>query len=139
MAAPLPAPAPVGDWQDWPMTPGDWAYRRDARGSIALFGPAGADARLTLRCDRLQGRLFLSRAGAGGDRMTVRTSSTTRAVPARPTGGTPAYLAAELATTDPLVDAMGFSRGRFVVETPGQPPLVLPAWAEVLRVAEDCR
>lgn len=121
------------------MTPGDWAYRRDGRGSIALYGPAGADARFTLRCDRLQGRLYLSRAAAGGNAMTVRTSSTTRAVAARPTGGAPAYLAAELAPNDPLVDAMGFSRGRFVVETAGQPPLVMPAWAEVLRVAEDCR
>lgn len=121
------------------MTPGDWAYRRDGRGSIALYGPVGADARFTIRCDRLQGRIYLSRAAGAGSAMTVRTTSTTRAVAAKPAGSSPAYLAAELTPTDPLVDAMGFSRGRFVVETAGQPPLVLPSWAEVLRVAEDCR
>ena len=51
----------------------------------------------------------------------------------------PGYLAAELGVRDSLVDAIGFSRGRFVVEGAGQPRLVVPAWAEFLRVAEDCR
>ena len=135
--APPPVAAPLAaKWEDWPVAPGDWAYRRDARGSIALFGPAGADARFTVRCDRQQGRFYLSRAGSSSGAMTVRTTSTTRAIPARPTEGS---LAAELPASDTLVDAMGFSRGRFVVETPGQPPLVMPSWAEVLRVAEDCR
>ena len=149
--APPPAPPPVtvapppvatplaARWEDWPVAAGDWAYRKDARGSIALFGPAGADARFTVRCDRPQGRFYLSRAGGSGSAMTVRTTSTTRAVPAQQAGGSPAYLAAELPVSDTLVDAMGYSRGRFVVETPGQPPLVMPSWAEVLRVVEDCR
>lgn len=137
--APLPAP-PLVQWQDWPVTRGDWVYRKDGRGSIALFGSAGADALVTVRCDRLQGRIYLSRAGTGaGAPMTVRTSSTTRALQARPTGGTPPYLAVELAANDPLVDAMGFSRGRFTVEVPGLSAVVAPSWAEVLRVAEDCR
>lgn len=60
--------------------------------------------------------------------MTIRTTSTARTVP-----GT------ALPANDPLIDAMGFSRGRFIVETPGATPLVIPAWAEVQRVAEDCR
>ena len=48
-------------------------------------------------------------------------------------------VAAALPAQDPLLDAMGFSRGRFIVELGGQAPLVVPAWAEVLRVTEDCR
>ena len=71
--------------------------------------------------------------------LTVRTSSTTRTLAVQPTGGTPPYVAASLAATDPLLDAMAFSRGRFVVEQAGAPPLVLPAWAEIGRVVEDCR
>ena len=141
VVAPVSAPAPVyrGDWRDWPLTAGDWVYRRDARGSIALFGPAGADAAVTLRCDRLAARLYLSRQGSGAAAMTVRTTSTTRTLTSQPTGGTPAYMAVALAPGDPLLDAMGFSRGRFVMEQQGLPVLVVPAWAEILRVVEDCR
>lgn len=137
---PTPTPTPMAaDWRDWPVTPGSWVYRQDARGSIALFGPLGADAELTLRCDRGRQRLYLSRRGEGAGTLTIRTSSTLRTVAAQPTGGTPSYLAIELTPRDPLLDAIGFSRGRFVVEAGGLPHLVVPAWGEILRVIEDCR
>ena len=143
---PEPAPAPPspaysGDWRDWPYTPGDWVYRRDARGSIALFGSPNQDAEFTIRCDLQQRRVYLSRKGAAPDNlsMTIRTSSTARPLTVRTTGGTPAYMATPLMPNDPLLDAMGFSRGRFVVEMPPLAPLVVPAWAEILRVTEDCR
>ena len=141
VAAPVPAPAPVLglDWQDWPLTPGNWSYSRDARGSVALFGQAGTDALLTLRCDTGERRIFLSVAGAPAGSATVRTSSTTRPLPLQPTGGTPVYAAAALAPTDSLLDALAFSRGRFAIEQPGRAPLVVPNYAEVGRVTEDCR
>lgn len=140
--APRPMPAPLGaDWRDWPMTAGDWVYRQDARGSIALFGPRGADAAVTLRCDRSAHMLYLSRAGdvGGAASMTVRTSTVSRILSGAPTGGTPPYVAVALAPHDPLLDAMGFSRGRFIIEQPGFPTLVIPPWAEIERVTEDCR
>lgn len=139
---PRPTPAPVGpDWRDWAVTPGDWVYRQDSRGSIALFGERGADAAVTLRCDRAASTLYLSRAGlaAGAVPMTIRTSTVTRSLSSSPTGGTPPYLAVSLTPRDSLLDAMGFSRGKFVIEQPGYPTLVLPAWAEIERVTEDCR
>lgn len=136
---PAPAPPPSADWRDWALTPGTWAYRQDERGSIALFGQPGGDAELTLRCDRARGRIYLARRGEGAAAFDIRTTSQVRRIAALPTGGTPAYLAAELAVRDPLLDAIGFSRGRFVVETQGLPTLVVPAWAETLRVVEDCR
>lgn len=139
---PPPAPTPyAGDWRDWAVTPGAWVYRQDGRGSIALFGPVNGDALFTLRCDRIERRIYLSRAGAapGNVPLTIRTSSTVRGLPALPTGGVPAYMASALAPADPLLDAMAFSRGRFIVEMPPMPPLVVPAWAEVPRVVEDCR
>lgn len=150
-AAPVPPPAPVpatpappppafgGDWRDWPVTPGTWAYRQDGRGSIALFGRRDTDADFTLRCDRLARQLYLSRRGATPGQMTIRTSSTARSLNAQPSGGTPAYMAVALPVGDSLIDAMGYSRGRFIVETPPMAPLVIPAWSEVLRVVEDCR
>lgn len=145
---PLPtAPPASADWRDWPMTPGDWTYRRDATGSIALYGAAhggsvgsgGGGALLTLRCDRTRGMLYLARAGAAPAPLTVRTSTIVRTLAVRPAGGAPASMAVALAPNDGLLDALAFSRGRFVVEQAGAPTLVVPAWAEVPRVTEDCR
>ena len=137
---PVPSPRPpqplASDWRDWPMTPGDWRYTQDARGSTASFGAAGAAAALTLRCDRAARSVRIVRAGAA-DTLTVRTSSASRALSARADGTGQATV--DLPATDPLFDAMGFSRGRFVVEQANTPPLVVPAWPEVVRVAEDCR
>jgi hypothetical protein len=140
MPTPTPTPTPLAsDWRDWPLTPGTWAYRQDERGSIALYGRAGADAELTLRCDRARGRIYLSRRSDAAAALTVRTSTDRKTLDALPTGGTPAYAAVELGLRDPLIDSMGFSRGRFVVQGGGASDLVLPAWPEILRVAEDCR
>ncbi|WP_010185386.1 hypothetical protein [Sphingomonas sp. PAMC 26605] len=139
---PPPAPIPVpqaADWRDWPVTPGDWTYRIDGRGSIALFGTAGADALLTLRCDRQTAMIYLSRQGQASTPLTLRTSTLARSVAVQPTGAAPAYVATALNPRDGLLDAMAFSRGRFIVEQTGMPTLVIPAWAEVGRVTEDCR
>ena len=117
-----PPPAASSDWRDWPVTPGSWAYRREGQGSVAVYGAAAPV--FTIRCEA--GRLALDRSGTSGA-LTIRTSSTARTI----NGPLPA--------SDQLVDAMGYIRGRFIVETPGMQPLVVPAWPEVLRVAEDCR
>ena len=136
-----PAPPPgSSDWRDWPITPGMWSMRDDARGSIALFGAPGADAALTIRCDTGARAIYLSRAGdARATSLAIRTSTTARTLTAQPTGATPAYVAARLAPDDRLLDAIGFSRGRFVVEAPPLATLVVPANPEILRVVEDCR
>ena len=142
VAPPPPAPRPAAvaaDWRDWPVTPGAWSYRADARGTVAMYGTAGADAVAVLRCDRAGARLFLSVAGERAGPMTIRTSSVARTLAAGATGGVPPYTAATFAPADALLDAMAFSRGRFALSLPGGPPVVLPAWAEVGRVVEDCR
>lgn len=145
VVAPVSPPAPpaisqpTGHWLDWPAAPGGWVYRRDDRGSIALFGTAGTDALLTLRCDSGRGGLFLSRAGSVGGPLTVRTSSTSKALATQPTGGTPAYVAVALTATDPILDAMAFSRGRIALELAGAQYIAVPVWAEIGRVIEDCR
>ncbi len=137
---PPPAPAAIGpDWRDWPLTPGTWCDLRVERGRLALSGPAGGDALLTLRCDARARTIYLSRAGAAAAPLTLRSTCLTRLVAVRPTGGMPPSVAAALSPTDPLLDALGFSRGRFVVEQAGAPTLVVPAWAEIERVTEDCR
>jgi hypothetical protein len=130
-APPPPAPPPPrrADWRDWPLTPGDWRYARAAQGaSVASFGGGGAPL-LSLRCEG-GGVTFALEAPASS--ATVRSSTMARSLAL--TNG-----AARLAPGDALLDAIGFSRGRFVVETPGAPALVIPAYPEILRLIEDCR
>ena len=137
--AAAPAPPPSADWRDWPPTPGAWTYARDPQGSAALFGATGAQAVALLRCDAANRRVFLSRTGSTASPFTIRTSSATRQLATGATGGEPPYVAAMLPASDPLLDAIAFSRGRFTLEQAGAPPLVLPSWAEIGRVIEDCR
>lgn len=71
--------------------------------------------------------------------MTIVTTSMTRMLQTRLAGNPGSVAGATLAASDPLLDAMGYSRGRFVVEQAGMPTLVIPAWPEIERVTEDCR
>ncbi len=146
-AAPTPTPTVpqqrlTGEWIDWPITRGDWVYRQDDRGSIALFGTMGQDALVTLRCDRARGRLYLARAAEGitsAGQITIRSSSTRRELAVLPTGGNNAYRAAEILPNDPVLDAIVYTRGRIAIETSGQQPIAIPVWSEIPRVVEDCR
>lgn len=145
--APPPPPAPalatIIGWEDAAHTPGDWVYRNDTRGSIALFGPKGGDARFIVRCDRSAGQIYLSRLGRfEGDKagaIEIRTTSGTRSFAARNNGDTPAYVAVALPPREAHLDAMAFSRGRFLVAVKGTDDLVIPNWPEMTRVIEDCR
>jgi hypothetical protein len=69
--------------------------------------------------------------------LAVWTTSLSRTVPAR-------FLAtkeliADLQSSDPLLDAIAFSRGRFATAASGAPMLTVPSAPEVTRVIEDCR
>ena len=116
-----------------------WTYRRDERGSIALYGAVGKDALVMLRCDKARGRIYMSRAANIGGSMMVRTSSTSKAIPTGPSGTQPIYVASELAVNDALLDAMAFSRGRIALEPAGAQNIAIPVWSEIGRVVEDCR
>ena len=131
-AAPAPPPALGADWRDWPLTPGTWFYRTMPGGSVAIFGVTAATPTLSFRCDVPARRIAIVHPGTNPAPLTIRTSTSLRTLPL--TAGQ-----AVLGATDPLFEAIGFSRGRFIVEQAGMPPLVLPAWAEIERVTEDCR
>jgi hypothetical protein len=139
----LPAAAPQQDWRDVPLTPGRWLWRGGAgQASLSQFGVPGEAAAFALRCDSARATIVFSRVGslgAGATSMTITTSFGTFAVPVRDGGGAPPAILAELPARDPRLDQMAFSRGRFLIDVPGQPRLVIPAWPEVARVIEDCR
>ncbi len=139
----VPLATPVANWEDLSPSPGDWTYRADGRGAVAMFGVSGADATFLIRCDKARARIYLSRPGAfpAGEtgRMTIRATTGLQTYAVANTGGSPAYVSAELATGDPHLDAMAFSRGKFLVTVKGAEDLVIPSWPELARVVEDCR
>jgi hypothetical protein len=134
----LPAPPPrVADWRDAPITPGIWRWSMEGSRSVARFGN---DA-LVLSCDPAARTVSLIRPGAatGDVAITLITASATRTLTAAAVSASSSAIVLALQASDPLLDAMAFSRGRFAVETAGLPTLYVPSWPEVSRVIEDCR
>ena len=118
---------------------GSWSYAPAADGSEATFADASGKPQLWLHCNRATRRVTISEAAtAAQPAMNVWTSSLTKSVASSfsPTTG---RLTIDLANYDPLLDALVSSRGRFAFTVAAQPPLVVPPWAEVARVIEDCR
>lgn len=140
--APLPpaqaAPASV-EWQYRAVAPGLWRYRAEAAGAVAIFGAGAGDAQLTVRCDLASRRVSLARSGTGQGAIMVRTSNGATRWPASASGGAVAQIVAFRAASDPVLDQIAYSRGKFAVEVTGHDMLIVPAWAEVARVIEDCR
>ncbi len=141
LAVPQPAPIPVAaEWVDRPISVGDWNYRAEAGGSAALFGAVGQSAEFIVRCDRASNRILLSRGGASAGSMTVRATSGLKSFTTEAdTQGSIGRAVAALTPQDNHLDAMIFSRGRFLISANNAADLIVPAWPEIARVVEDCR
>jgi len=107
-----------------PLTAGQWTYVPTVGGSMASYDPAVA-----LRCDRATRTVTITRIGAEPAMLTIATSSLTRTLP----------VSGRLLASDPLLDAIAFSRGRFLVAGGSGPILAVPSWPEAARSIEDCR
>jgi len=127
-----PKPAAPTDWRDRPYSPGAWHYADH----VATYGIAGAPPLLTMRCDTGRRLVILSVSGSIPT-LTIRTSYAQRDWPAQanPDG----HSLVSFAPTDPQLDQIAFSRGRFSLSAPNLPEIDIPAWAEPSRVIEDCR
>ena len=142
--APLPSAAPspnLESWLDAPQSPGDWSYAVRPPITYATFGTA-AQISFVMRCDRSTRTISLERASelTSVQILTLRTETATRQISAVPRVDSGLrVLSADLSASDPLLDAIALSRGRFAVEVAGATPLYIPSWAEVSRVIEDCR
>lgn len=144
-APPAPAVAldQASDWLDRPLTPGNWSYRQMPGSTEANFGsiPASAEPQLSIRCERASRNVELAVRSEMRSPLpiTVRTETADRSLPVRLASTDPRQITAALAASDPLLDAMAFSNGRFAVTVAGARALVVPAWPEITRVIEDCR
>ncbi|HTN15123.1 MAG TPA: hypothetical protein VL094_09980 [Sphingomonadaceae bacterium] len=140
---PPPLPAPVHtNWMDAPRSPGNWFYKQAGAFSFAAYGASEKDFGFVMRCDRAARSIAIGRVSAQtqAQPMRIRTESTDRLFNAMPRQGSiETLLAVDVPASDPLLDAMAISKGRFAVETRGEPTLYIPSWPEVTRVIEDCR
>lgn len=122
-AAAQVAPISFEAGKSFTIAPGQWTHVATSSGSEARYG-----AYLSIRCDRPSRTVTIMRPGLAPQPLAIATSSLSRTIP---TGG-------RLAATDPLLDAIAFSRGRFLV-TGGGATLAIPSWPEAARSIEDCR
>lgn len=146
VTAPPPSPTPTSamDWQDAPLTSGMWTYQRLDTGSRAVFEVAGVQSTagppFVLICGRATRQIGLSARFAIAGSMIIRTSFGEVTVPTTQIGGPENHrVIGTLAATDPILDQMAYSRGRFLIAVEGGETLILPAWPEIARVVEDCR
>ena len=143
-ASPAPAavPPPAGDWRDAPLTPGTWRWSAASGQSAASFERAGEPPLVILRC-AAPGTIQLTHAAAPvitqPTPLAVTTSSGTFPLISDPAIAGTSGVTVTLPARAPVLDAMAFSRGRFVIEVAGLTPSYLPAWPEIARVIEDCR
>lgn len=123
-AAAQVAPVTFDSGKSLPLAAGQWSY---------IATPTGGEARfanqLLLLCDKPTRTVTISRPGAPVAALTVITDSQVRTI--APNGRLSAY--------DPLLDAMAFSRGRFLVSGGREAVLAVPSWPEAARAIEDCR
>jgi hypothetical protein len=107
------------------LAPGDWRYEPTGEGSRARYSKL-----FEIRCARAARLVVLRRLDISTPvQLTIATDALTRSLP---TSGT-------LGTADRLLDAIAFSRGRFLVNGGSAQRLVLPASPEAARSIEDCR
>ena len=141
-----PAPAVVvdrylgPDWSTDALSPGEWRLDRNSAGVRASFAEANGPAQLVIGC--ANGQVSIARRGhAPADAamtMRVRSSFAQRDLSLR-VDRQAVLLHATLPARDTLWDQISYSRGRFLVETSFQAPLIVPVRAAVARVIEDCR
>ena len=107
-----------------PLSPGQWSYVQNATGSDARYGSL-----FSMRCDRATRNIVVQRIGGAPAALTIATSSVSRTLP----------IGGRIAASDALLDAIAFSRGRFLVAGGAGPVLAVPSWPEAARSIEDCR
>jgi len=133
LAAPLAAqdaPALYDATRAAPVVAGQWRYAVTATGSEATL-----PMRFLIRCDRNARRVTLRRIEpttllSAPAAMTITTDLGTRTIASD----------GIVANSDRVLDAIAFSRGRFIVTgAAGSPRLVIPTSPEAARSIEDCR
>ena len=118
------APLSIEAGKALPLASGQWSYVPTATGSESRYGGV-----VSIRCDRVARVVVVQRIGTAPAALTIATSAITQTLP---TSG-------RIAANDRLLDAIAFSRGRFLVAGGAAGVLAVPSWPEAARSIEDCR
>ena len=118
---------------------GDWSYSPTSDGSEAAFIDAGGQRQLTIRCTRSTRRVtVLKNVPAPSPSLWIWTSSESKNLPGIYDAASGRVIV-DFAPFDPFLDAIASSRGRVGFSTSGLSALIVPPWADLGRVIEDCR
>lgn len=118
---------------------GNWTYGTTSDGSEATFSNSSGQLQLTIRCTRSTRRVaILKAAPSASPSLWIWTSFEKISLPATYDSST-LRVSVDLGAYDPLLDAIASSRGRIGFSSSGLETLVVPPWADIARVIEDCR
>jgi hypothetical protein len=118
---------------------GNWTYESTNEGSHATFSNSSGLPQLTIRCTRSTRRVAIVKAASlASPSLWIWTSSEKMSLPATYDSST-SLVSTDLGAYDPLLDAIASSRGRIGFSSSGLQALVVPPWADIARVIEDCR
>jgi hypothetical protein len=118
---------------------GNWTYGNTSDGSEATFSNSSGQPQLTIRCTRSTRRVaILKAAPTASPSLWIWTSSEKISLPATYDSST-LRVSVDIGAYDPLLDAIASSRGRIGFSSSGLETLVVPPWADIARVIEDCR
>jgi hypothetical protein len=118
---------------------GNWLYAGTNDGSEATFNNKSGQPQLSIRCTRSTRRVAIIKAApSASPSLWVWTSSERMSLPAT-YDASALRVSADLGAYDPLLDAIASSRGRIGFSSSGLDALVVPPWADIARVIEDCR
>lgn len=142
---PATAPDPVslddryrGDWSVDELTAGEWVLEGNR---VVRFTRSNGELLAAIGC--VDGQLRLGRSGLLPQDIRavfrIRASAGERELGVQRADQASRWIETALPAADPLWDSMIYSRGRFVIETTMQAPLVLPTRPAVQRVVETCR
>ncbi len=116
---------------------------READGTVARFGPTGVEPDFVITCVRPTRMIRFARAGSLPElmtsKMTLASTEVSRNYDAANGKSLPSYIWSETQASDPQLDSLAFSRGRFLVSIAGTVDLVIPSWPEFAYVVESCR
>jgi hypothetical protein len=131
---------PKVDWRELSVMAGSWRWSREGTLSVARFALPNGTERISFACDpaRRSVTLRYMQIASGEQPLTITTTDTKQIVTGQATTQAPYAIEVAFASRDQMLDAIAFSRGRFMIES-GSEWAIAPSWPEVSRVIEDCR
>jgi hypothetical protein len=122
------------------LPPAAWTYRPGVA-PVALYGSAGAEAELAMRCDRRAGqvRFSLPAPAEGATQMAFVIDGRQLAFPATAIDNGLSRVEAIVPLDNPILDRLAGAGARFAIGVGAEPPVDIPGGPAIRRLIEACR